>query len=143
MAGKKAIDFETLKSTKVTVPVIALIGIAIVGFRINGWTVDYLSDFFVTKAVAEEQFQALTEAVEDNATLISSHIQTYELNENAKQITRTEDRIYELELFISANGESELTQGRMRSLRAELAKLGRVRACIIRNDKSEDCGAIQ
>ncbi len=105
-------------------------------------TVDYLDDFFMTKAVAEEQFESINKQLGANATLISGHIRTYELNENAKSSQLVQDQIYELQLYIAANGENDLTRTRKRDLAASLGRLGRVRACIIRNDDDENCDAI-
>ncbi len=146
MPGKPSsgykLDYEKITKTKVTVPIILVIGLVVFGIKFNGITVDYLDDFFITKAVAEEQYEELKEQVQANAQLITGHIRQYELNENARDTRRVSDAIYNLELYISANGENQLTQNRMRDLQAELGRLGRVRACIIRNDPNEECNGI-
>jgi len=139
---RKPIDIEKFTQRKVTVPVIMVLGLIVLGWKFDGITVDYLDDFFMTKAVAEEQFKVISLQVGANATLISGHIRTYELNENAKSSTLVQDQIYMLELYISANGENDLTRTRQRDLDASLARLGRVRACIVRNDDDENCTAI-
>lgn len=139
---RKPIDIEKFTQRKVTVPVIMVIGLVVLGWKFDGLTVDYLDDFFMTKAVAEEQFKVISEAVGANATLISGHIRTYELNENAKNHQLVQDQIYELQLYVSANGENDLTRTRQRDLDASLSRLGRVRACIVRNDDAENCDAI-
>ena len=139
---RKPLDIEKLTQRKVTVPVIMVIGLVVLGWKFDGMTVDYLDDFFMTKAVAEEQFKVISEQVGANATLISGHIRTYELNENAKNHQLVQDQIYELQLYVSANGENDLTRTRQRDLDASLARLGRVRNCIVRNDDEENCDAI-
>jgi len=139
---RKPLDIEKLTQRKVTVPVIMIIGLVVLGWKFDGLTVDYLDDFFMTKAVAEEQFKVISEQVGANAMLISGHIRTYELNENAKNHQLVQDQIYELQLYVSANGENDLTRTRQRDLDASLARLGRVRNCIVRNDDEENCDAI-
>lgn len=139
---RKPLDIEKFTQRKVTVPVIMVIAFVVFGWKFDHITVDYLDDFFMTKAVAEEQFKVISQQVGANATLISGHIRTYELNENAKSSTLVQDQIYMLELYISANGENDLTRTRQRDLAASLARLARVRACIVRNDDEENCGAI-
>ncbi len=139
---RKPLDIEKLTQRKVTVPVIMVIAFIALGWKFDHITVDYLDDFFMTKAVAEEQFESINKQLGANASLITGHIRTYELNENAKQSQRVQDQIYELELYIAANGENDLTRTRNRDLAASLGRLGRVRACIIRNDDDENCDAI-
>jgi hypothetical protein len=119
-----------------------VLGLVVFGWKADNLTVSYLSEFFVTKAQAGEQFEAITKQVGENTKLLTSHIQTYELNENARDTRRVQDQLYDLELYIAANGENELTRQRVRDLRAELQRLARVRACIIRDDPDENCMAI-
>lgn len=142
MTATKPIDVQKLTQRKVTVPLVMLIGVLVLGWRADGITVDYLDDFFILKAEADEQYTSISKQVQANATLISGHIRTYELNENAKATRGVEDKIYDLELYVAANGVSELTRNRTRDLDAELNRLGRVRACIIRNIENENCTAI-
>lgn len=138
----KPIDVEKFTQRKVTVPIIMVVGLVVLGFKADNLTVDYLDDFFVTKAEAEEHSEQITAQVGDNTTLLVSHISEYKLNENAKAIKNTENAIYNLELYVEANSESELTRTRRRDLATELSRLGRVRACIVRNDPDENCSAI-
>lgn len=119
-----------------------VVGLVVLGFKADNLTVDYLDEFFIKKAVAEEQYKEIKQQVQQNADLITGHIRTYELNENADRTQRVQDALYDLELYEAANGENELTQTRRRDLQAQLARLGRVRACIIRNDDNEDCSAV-
>ncbi len=93
-------------------------------------------------AVAEEQYKEITEQLAANTTLITGHIRTYELNENAKDTRRAKDHMYDLDLYIAANGENQLTRTRKRELDAEVSRLKRVRACIVRNDPNENCAAV-
>jgi len=129
----KPVDWNKLKETKVTLPLIAVVALVVFGIKFNAITVDYLDDFFLSKAVAEEQYSVITEQVTETRTLVVTHINEYKLNENAKATRETTDQIYMLELYIAANGESDLTNTRKRDLSNSLARLGRVRACIIRN----------
>lgn len=138
----KPIDVQKLTQRKVTVPAIMIVGLIVLGWKADNLTIGYLDDFFVTKAVAEEQYKTITKQVAANAMLISGHIRTYELNENARDTNRVQDAIYDLELYVSANGENQLTRTRKRDLNTTLARLGRVRACIIRNDPLENCASI-
>jgi len=138
----KTIDYSKLKETKVTLPIIGVLALMVFAWKADKLTVDYLDDFFMTKAVAEEQFESINKQLGANATLISGHIRTYELNENAKSSQLVQDQIYELQLYISANGENDLTRTRQRDLDASLSRLGRVRACIVRNADDENCNAI-
>ncbi len=147
----KPVDWQKLKDTKVTLPAIAIIALVVVGFKINGWTVDYFGQFFLSKALAEEQYTVITEQVTETRTLIVTHLNEYKLNENAKSTANTADQLYNLELYVAANGASDLTTTRKRDLGNTLARLGRQRACIIRNavasqsaspPASENCDAI-
>ena len=126
-----------------------LVGILVLGWRADGITVDYLDDFFNHKAEAGEQFEKISEQVEQNTQLIVAHVGEYKLNENASQIARIENQLAELEFYIASNGESDLTRDRKRDLAATLNRLGRVRQCIVRNghrddaDTVENCDAVQ
>lgn len=139
---RKPLDIEKLTQRKVTVPIVLLVGVLVLGWRADSLTVGYLGEFFLEKAVAEEQYKVITEQVQANATLITGHIRTYELNENAKASKGVQDQLYNLELYIAANEDNQLTQTRKRDLSAELNRLGRVRACIIRNVEGENCASI-
>lgn len=141
MSGKP-INIETFKQTKVTLPLIMVIGLIVLGFKADNLTVSYLGEFFLTKAVAEEQYEQITEQLTANTKLITGHIRTYELNENAKETKGVQDQLYNLELYVAANGENDLTRTRKRDLSADLNRLGRVRACIVRNDADENCASI-
>lgn len=140
--SSKPIDVQKLTQRKVTVPIILIVGLVVLGFRANNLTVGYLDDFFVTRAEAEDQYEQITAQVGETSKLLESHIDEYQLNENAKAIRAAEDAIYELELYVAANTESDLTRDRKRDLQAELSRLGRVRACILRDDPDENCSAI-
>jgi Tfp pilus assembly protein PilW len=145
----KPIDIEKLTQRKVTVPLIMVVGLVVLGFKADNLTVDYLDDFFIKKAEAAEQFEQIATKVEKNADLIEAHIDEYKLNENARQISSVEDQIYEVEYHEQVEGESDITRDRKRQLRAQLARLQRVRACIIRNQHTgedeapENCEALQ
>ena len=138
----KPIDYEKLTQRRVTVPAIMLLGIAVLGWRAESITVDFLDDYFITRAEAGESAELITAQVAQTSKLLVSHISEYQLNENAKAIRQTEDAIYNLELYVAANSESQLTRDRMRELRADLGRLGRVRACIVRDEVDENCSAI-
>jgi len=136
------IDVQKLTQRKVTVPLIMIVALVIFGFRFNNITVGYFSDFFMLKAVAEEQFKTIAKSVKSNAALITGHIRTYELNENAKAMGRVEDEIFNLELYIADNGQNDITRDRLRDLKGDKNRLTRVRACIVRNAPDEECGDI-
>lgn len=139
---KKPIELDKLTQRRVTVPLIMILGVLVLGWRADSLTVGYLSEFFLTKAIAEEQYASISKQVAANAILITGHIRTYELNENARDTNRVQDSIYDLELYVSANGENDLTRNRKRDLNNTLTRLGRVRACIIRNAPNENCSSI-
>ena len=138
----KPLDIEKLTRRKVTVPLVMVVGLVILGFKADNLTVGYLEEFFVRKAEAEEHYYEISEQLAANTKLITQHIRTYELNENAKDTTRVQDQIYDLELYVAANGLNELAQQRKRDLTASLARLTRVRSCILRNVPNENCTAI-
>ncbi len=132
MSGKP-LDYSKLKETKVTLPLIAVVALVFLGWKFDGITVDYLDEFFLSKALAEEQYTVITEQVTETRTLIVTHLNEYKLNENAKATANASDQLYNLELYVAANGASDLTTNRKRDLGNQLSKLGRQRACIIRN----------
>lgn len=138
MSGKP-ITLETLKQTKVTLPLIMVVGLVVLGFKADNLTVSYLGEFFLEKAVAEEQYEQITQAVESNAKLITGHIRTYELNENARDTRAVQEKLSDLELYVAANGVNPIVTDRRAELQRELGRLGRVRACVIRNDPDENC----
>ena len=123
-------------------PVIMIAGLITFVWRLDNITIDYLDDFFITVAVAEELYGGLTEQVAANTTLLTGHSRTYELNENAKDTRRVTDQLYDLELYVAVNGTSELATKRKRNLDHEVTRLERVRACILRNDPNENCAAV-
>lgn len=137
------IDIEKLTQRKVTMPIILILGLIVLGFRANNITVGYLDDFFVTRAEADDHAEQITSQVADNTRLLVSHISEYKLNENAKAMRVVENEIYNLELWVAQNGDTELTQRRLRDLRSDISRLGRVRACIVRNQPGENCAVIQ
>lgn len=145
----KPIDVQKLTQRKVTIPLIMVVGILILGWRADGITVDYLDDFFILKSEASEQFEKISEQVKQNSELIIQHVGEYKLNENAKAMSRIQDALFELKFHVTENGESNLTRERKRSLDSQLARLGRVRACIVSNQHISDdepttnCDAIQ
>lgn len=129
----RTIDYSKLKETKVTLPIIGIIALLVFGWKFDGITVGYLGQFFLSKALAEEQYTVITKQVTETRTLIVTHLNEYKLNENAKSTANTADQLYNLELYVAANGASDLTANRQRDLANTLARLGRQRACIIRN----------
>lgn len=139
----KTIDVDKLKETKVTLPLIMVVGLVVLGFKADNLTVDYLGEFFITKAEASEQYEQVSKQVEKNTELIATHVNEYKLNENANRIARIESQLFDLEFHVEQNGETELTRDRERALRAELARLGRIRACIVRNQHRSDDEAVE
>lgn len=142
VSTRNPIDVQKLTQRRVTVPAIMIVGLVVLGFKADNLTIGYLDDFFLTKAVAEEQYESITEQVAANTTLLTGHIRTYELNENAKDTRRVEDQLYDLELYVAANGTNDLATQRKRDLDRELSRLTRVRACIIRHDPNVNCAAV-
>jgi hypothetical protein len=140
--ARKPIDVEALTQRKVTVPLVLIVGLVVLGFKADNLTVGYLGEFFLEKAVAEEQYKQITEAVASNAKLITGHIRTYELNENARDTRRVQEKLSDLDLYVAANGSNEIVTVRRAELQTELGRLGRVRACIIRNANDENCASI-
>ena len=138
MTGK-AIDVQKLTQRRITMPAILVVGLVVLGWRADSLTVDYLDDFFITRAVAEEQYEGISKQVAQNATLITGHIRTYELNENARDTRAVQEKLADLELYVAANGTNAIVTTRRTELQGELGRLGRVRACIIRNDPDENC----
>ncbi len=109
----RTIDYSKLKETKVTLPIIGVIALVVLGWKFDGITVGYLEQFFLSKAVAEEQYTVITEQVTETRTLIVTHLNEYKLNENAKSTASTSDQLYNLELYVAANGASDLRPGRL------------------------------
>lgn len=149
MSSTKPIDYSKLTQRKVTIPIVALVGFLWVGFNAKDLTVGALSELFIAKAEAEEQFKVITTQVTETRVLIVTHINEYKLNENGKETRGVTNQIYNLELYVAANGESQLTRDRQRDLANQLARLARVRACVVRNAgihdairKPENCDAI-
>ncbi len=50
----KPLDLEKLKQKRITLPLIMLLGFVLLGYKADGITVDYLGEFFIEKAEAEE-----------------------------------------------------------------------------------------
>ena len=147
----RTIDYSKLKETKVTLPLIGVLALLWFGWKFDGITVDYLDEFFLSKSLAEEQYTVITKQTTETRVLIVTHINEYKLNENAKSTANAADQLYNLELYVAANGASDLTTNRQRDLANTLARLGRQRACIIRNASTrqlsdppppENCDAI-
>lgn len=143
-------DYKKLKETKITIPVVVLIGMLWVGFNAKSLTVGTMSEFFVPRAEAEEQYTVLSKQLIETRTLVVTHIKEYKLNENARETQSVANEMYNLELYEAANGESQLTLDRKRDLEHQMQRLNRMRACVLRNAqipedsarKHENCDAI-
>jgi hypothetical protein len=91
----------------------------------------------------------ITKQVSETRVVVVQHIQEYKLNENARETRAIANELYNLELYVAANGASDLTNNRKRDLQQQLERLGRMRACVISNallddgDPQQNCDAIQ
>ena len=104
-----------------------MVGFLFVGFRINAWTVDYLSDFFLTTVAAGE----ISAAVQANADAIYGHINEYKINEAKKSITGLQDQIFELKQWVGLNGANTETAQRENELGRRLISWLAYRDCLV------------
>ena len=123
----KPLDWEKLKKTRVTVPVVALGFLILFGWQayesVTGW---HFSNF-VSVAQAEDIGQQISK----NTQAINEHIQIYEITEADKSITSLQDQLFELTQWVSVNGDTDITRQRKEELNRRLVKWQEFKACLV------------
>ena len=126
-------DFKKLGETKVTVPVILIVFVAVVAFKAENFTIAALDEFFFSEAQGEE----LTKAVEANTAALNTFIRRQEIRDVNDQIDDVQSQISDTELWVAANGSNPIATARMRDLLGRKARLEERKSCLLNDDISD------
>jgi len=122
-----ALNYSKLAETKVTVPLILILAVAVGAYKAQSFTVEILDEFFFTDAAASE----LAKAVQDNTDVLSSYIQQQEIRNLNEQIAQIGEQITETQLWIAANGENPIATARLADLVSRRTQLQSTKACLL------------
>lgn len=122
-----AFDVSKLGETKVTVPLIMILAVAIGAYKAQDFTIDILDEFFFTDAAAAE----LADAVKANTDVLYSYIQKQEIRDVNEQIVLVANQIQETQLWIAANGENPIATARLGDLVTRQRQLDDKKDCLL------------
>ena len=122
-----AINLSKLSETKVTVPLIMILAVAVGAYKAQDFTIDVLDEFFFTDAAAAE----LADAVQANTEVLYSYIKKQEIRDVKEQIVLVANQIQETQLWIAANGENPIATARLGDLVTRQRQLDDKKACLL------------
>ena len=122
-----AINLSKLSETKVTVPLIMILAVAVGAYKAQDFTIDVLDEFFFTDAAAAE----LADAVQANTEVLYSYIKKHENRDVKEQIVLVANQIQETNLWIEANGENPIATARLSDLVARQRQLDDKKDCLL------------
>lgn len=122
-----AINLSKLSETKVTVPLIMILAVAVGAYKAQDFTIDVLDEFFFTDAAAAE----LADAVQANTEVLYSYIKKQEIRDVKEQIVLVANQIQETNLWIAANGENPIATARLSDLVARQRQLDDQKDCLL------------
>ena len=122
-----AINLSKLSETKVTVPLIMILAVAVGAYKAQDFTIDVLDEFFFTDAAAAE----LADAVQANTEVLYSYIKKQEIRDVKEQIVLVANQIQETQLWIAANGENPIATARLSDLVARQRQLDDKKDCLL------------
>jgi len=125
-----AMNLSKLGETKVTVPVILIVAVAVIGFRAQSFTVKVLDEFFFSEA----QGQELAEAVQENTEVLYKFISKSEIRDLNNEIQAVTEQITETQLWIAANGSNDIATARLQDLVSRRDDLTETKACLLDDD---------
>ncbi len=125
-----AMNLSKLGETKVTVPVILIVAVAVIGFRAQSFTVKVLDEFFFSEA----QGQELAEAVQENTEVLYKYIAKSEIRDLNNEIQAVGEQITETQLWIAANGTNDIATARLSDLVQRRDDLKETKACLLDDD---------
>ena len=125
-----AMNFSKLGETKVTVPVILIVAVAVIGFRAQSFTVKVLDEFFFSEA----QGQELAEAVQENTEVLYKFMSKSEIRDLNNEIREVNEQITETQLWIAANGANDIATARLSDLMRRRDELSETKACLLDDD---------
>ena len=128
-----AFDVSKLGETKVTVPLIMILAVAIGAYKAQDFTIDILDEFFFTDAAAAE----LADAVKANTDVLYSYIQKQEIRDVNEQIVLVANQLQETQLWIAANGDNPIATARLGDLVARQRQLNDKKACLLNENISD------
>ncbi len=127
------LNLAKLSETKVTVPLILIVAVALIGFRAQSFTVDVLDEFFFSEA----QGQELAQAVEKQGIMLYEYIAKSEIREVNDAMREVNEQITETQLWIAANGTNPIATARLGDLVQRRDELKDTKACLL-NDNIEN-----
>ena len=122
-----AINLSELSETKVTVPLIMILAVAVGAYKAQDFTIDVLDEFFFTDAADAE----LADAVQANTEVLYSYIKKQEIRDVKEQIVLVANQIQETNLWIAANGENPIATARLSDLVARQRQLDDKKDCLL------------
>lgn len=125
-----AMNLSKLGETKVTVPLILIVAVAVIGFRAQSFTVKVLDEFFFSEA----QGQELAEAVQENTEVLYKYIAKSEIRDLNNEIQAVGEQITETQLWIAANGTNDIATARLSDLVQRRDDLRETKACLLDDD---------
>ncbi len=128
-----AFDVSKLGETKVTVPLILILAVAVLGYKAESFTVEVLDEFFFTDVAASE----LAKAVSDNTAVLYTYIQRQEIRDVNEQIVLVANQIQETQLWIAANGENPIATARLGDLVTRSRQLEDKKDCLLNENISD------
>ncbi len=128
-----AFDVSKLGETKVTVPLIMILAVAVGAYKAQDFTIEVLDEFFFTDAAASE----LADAVQANTEVLYSYIQKQEIRDVNSEIARVASQIQETQLWIAANGENPIATARLGDLVARQRLLHDKKDCLLNENISD------
>ena len=120
-------NFSKLGETKVTVPVILILAVAVAAYKAQDFTVEVLDEFFFTDVAAAE----LADAVQANTEVLYSYIQKQEIRAVNADIVLVANQLQETQLWIAANGQNPIATARLQDLVARQRKLNDKKDCLL------------
>lgn len=131
--------FAKLGETRVTVPVILILAVAVAAYKAESFTVEVLDEFFFTDAAAAE----LSEQIAANTKVLTDYIRRQEIRDVNDQLVQIDAQVTETQLWIAANGENPIATARLTDLVQRLRVLGDRKACLLNDNiaDKEDCDA--
>lgn len=129
------LNFSKLGETKVTVPLILILAVAVGAYKAESFTIALLDEVFFTDAAAAD----LVDAIEANTDVLSSYIQRQDIRDVNDQIEDIGDQITETQLWIAANETNPIATDRLTDLVKRRRRLEERKDCLL-NDNIIDKG---
>lgn len=113
-------DFSKIKEAKVTISLTVIVAVSVVMYKGFFGLLDWHMTTFMSSAEGGELVQRF-----------DKHVIDYEMGQVQRRIEQTQDKIADLQLWVSANAENDFTRERDRELTSRLDALLAYRQCLL------------